>query len=289
MRLAQFPLIASLFVALIISSNVFAVANEPSLHEVYQKIEAGQYAQADAMMKGVLQNHPNSAKAHYILAELRLKEGRLDEGRAELARAEKLAPGLPFAQVDSVQKLRTQLASGSKVSGANLAGNAAAPNSIFSSPIFWLLIVVLVGGLIYFMKQRKHEQANAAALGKGPQSGSAPNPTGGPGPNGPGGPGSPNGPAGAPSTGFGGSGLMGSLATGAALGAGMVAGQALASHLMGGEHGNRDSSGNIQPAQVGRDNTDFGVRDVSTWEDSGNTGNSDWDDNSGGGSFMDDV
>ena len=289
MRLTQLPLVASLLAALIFSSSVFALANEPSLHEVYQKIEAGQYAQADAMMKGVLQTHPNSAKAHFILAELRLKEGRLDEGRAELARAEILAPGLPFAQLDSVQKLRTQLASGAKVSGTNLGGNAGASASIFSSPIFWLLIVVLVGGLIYFMKQRKREQANAAALGNGPQSGLAPNPPGGQGPNGPGGPGNPNGPAGAPSTGFGGSGLMGSLATGAALGAGMVAGQALASHLMGGEHGNWDSSGNIQPAQAGRDNTDFGVRDVSTWEDSGNAGNSDWDDSGGGGSFMDDV
>ncbi len=288
MRLAQFPFIVSLLATLILSFSTLALANEPSLHEVYQKIQAGQLAQADVMMKEVLQNHPNSAKAHYIMAELRLKEGRLEQARAELARAEKLAPGLPFAQVDSVQKLRTQLAAGSKVSGSNLANNAA-PTSIFSSPIFWLLMVVLVGGLIYFMKQRKREQANAAALGKGPQSGSTPNPTGGPGPNSPGGPGSPNAPAGAPSTGFGGSGLMGSLATGAALGAGMVAGQALASHLMGGEHGNRDSSGNIQPAQAGRDNTDFGVRDVSTWEDSGNAGNSDWDDNSGGGSFMDDV
>ena len=288
MRLAQFPFIVSLLATLILSFSTLALANEPSLHEVYQKIQAGQLAQADVMMKEVLQNHPNSAKAHYIMAELRLKEGRLEQARAELARAETLAPGLPFAQVDSVQKLRTQLAAGSKVSGSNLANNAA-PTSIFSSPIFWLLIVVLVGGVIYFMKQRKREQAKAAALGNGPQSGSAPNPTGGPGPNGPGGPGSPNGPAGAPSIGFGGSGLMGSLATGAALGAGMVAGQALASHLMGGEHGNRDSSGNIQPAQAGRDNTDFGVRDVSTWEDSGNAGNSDWDDNSGGGSFMDDV
>ena len=288
MRLAQFPFIVSLLATLILSFSTLALANEPSLHEVYQKIQAGQLAQADVMMKEVLQNHPNSAKAHYIMAELRLKEGRLEQARAELARAETLAPGLPFAQVDSVQKLRTQLAAGSKVSGSNLANNAA-PTSIFSSPIFWLLIVVLVGGVIYFMKQRKREQAKAAALGNGPQSGSAPNPTGGPGPNGPGGPGSPNGPAGAPSNGFGGSGLMGSLATGAALGAGMVAGQALASHLMGGEHGNRDSSGNIQPAQAGRDNTDFGVRDVSTWDDSGNAGNSDWDDNSGGGSFMDDV
>jgi len=268
--------------AFIFSSSVLADPKEPSLHEVYQKIAAGQYAQADAMMKGVLENHPNSAKAHYIVAELRLKEGRLDEGRAELARAEILAPGLPFAQADAVQKLRTQLG---KSSG--LAAGSSSANSIFSSPIFWLLMVVLVGGLMYFMKLRKREQANAVALGNGPQSGSAPNPTGGP-PNGPGGPGSPNGPAGAPNTGFGGSGLMGSLATGAALGAGMVAGQALASHLMGGEHGNRDASGNIQPPQTGRENTDFGVRDVSTWDDSAGSGNSDWDD-SGGGNFMDDV
>ena len=282
MRLAKFPLILSLLAALIFSSSVLADPKEPSLHEVYQKIAAGQYAQADAMMKGVLENHPNSAKAHYIVAELRLKEGRLDEGRAELARAEALAPGLPFAQADAVQKLRTQL-----VKSSGLGSGSSSASSIFSSPIFWLLMVVLVGGLIYFMKLRKREQANAVALGKGPQSGSAPNPTGGP-PNGPGGPGSPNGPAGAPNTGFGGSGLMGSLATGAALGAGMVAGQALASHLMGGEHGNRDASGNIQPSQTGRENTDFGVRDVSTWDDSAGSGNSDWDD-SGGGNFMDDV
>ena len=282
MRLAKFPVIVGLLATLIFSSSLLADAKEPSLHEVYQKIEAGQYAQADAMMKGVLQNHPNSAKAHFILAELRLKEGRLDEGRAELARAEILAPGLPFAQADAVQKLRTQLG---KSSG--LASGSSSTNSIFSSPIFWLLIVVLVGGLIYFMKQRKREQTNLTGLGNDPQNGAAPNPNGGP-PNGPGGPGSPHGPAGAPSTSFGGSGLMGSLATGAALGAGMVAGQALASHLMGGEHGNRDSSGNSQPAQAGRDNTDFGVRDVSTWDDSAGSGNSDWDD-SGGGSFMDDV
>jgi len=282
MRLAKFPLILSLLAALIFSSSVLADPKEPSLHEVYQKIAAGQYAQADAMMKGVLENHPNSAKAHYIVAELRLKEGRLDEGRAELARAEALAPGLPFAQADAVQKLRTQL-----VKSSGLGSGSSSASSIFSSPIFWLLMAVLVGGLIYFMKLRKREQANAVALGKGPQSGSAPNPTGGP-PNGPGGPGSPNGPAGAPNTGFGGSGLMGSLATGAALGAGMVAGQALASHLMGGEHGNRDASGNIQPPQTGRENTDFGVRDVSTWDDSAGSGNSDWDDSSGG-NFMDDV
>ncbi|MEI7565656.1 MAG: tetratricopeptide repeat protein [Burkholderiaceae bacterium] len=282
MRLAKFPLILSLLAALIFSSSVLADPKEPSLHEVYQKIAAGQYTQADAMMKGVLENHPNSAKAHYIVAELRLKEGRLDEGRAELARAEALAPGLPFAQADAVQKLRTQL-----VKSSGLGSGSSSASSIFSSPIFWLLMAVLVGGLIYFMKLRKREQANAVALGKGPQSGSAPNPTGGP-PNGPGGPGSPNGPAGAPNTGFGGSGLMGSLATGAALGAGMVAGQALASHLMGGEHGNRDASGNIQPPQTGRENTDFGVRDVSTWDDSAGSGNSDWDD-SGGGNFMDDV
>ena len=43
---------------------------EPTLPEVYQVIESGQLAKADAMMKEVLQNHPNSAKAYYIASEL---------------------------------------------------------------------------------------------------------------------------------------------------------------------------------------------------------------------------
>jgi hypothetical protein len=80
---------------------------------------------------------------------------------------------------------------------------------------------------------------------------------------------------------------MGSLATGAALGAGMVAGQALASHLMGG--GQQSNPGNVnngfnQVGGIAPDAPNFGVSDASSWDDSGT---SSWDDS--GGDFMSDV
>ena len=81
---------------------------------------------------------------------------------------------------------------------------------------------------------------------------------------------------------------MGSLATGAALGAGMYAGQALASHLMGGHDASNPGSTNPNLNQVGgpaATDPNFGVRDASSWDDGGS---SSWDD-SGGGDFMSDV
>ena len=88
---------------------------------------------------------------------------------------------------------------------------------------------------------------------------------------------------------------MGTLATGAALGAGMYAGQALAGHLMGGRDNNFGNSnagnpntGNPNLTQVGSsplDDQNFGVRDAGSWDDNGASG---WDD-SGGGDFMNDV
>jgi hypothetical protein len=86
---------------------------------------------------------------------------------------------------------------------------------------------------------------------------------------------------------------MGSLATGAALGAGMYAGQALASHLMGGNANNANNPGNFgnnpnmnQVSGPAFDDPNFGVRDASSWDDGGA---SSWDDSGGGGDFMNDV
>ncbi|WP_255538868.1 tetratricopeptide repeat protein [Polynucleobacter sp. AP-Latsch-80-C2] len=253
---------------LLTSNTVFA---EPTLPEVYQAVQAGQLGKADAMMKEVLQLHPNSAKAHYVAAELYLKEGRLEAARSHFLQAENLAPGLPFAQAESVQKLQMQLASSA---GTPVAGSS----SIFSNPLFWGLIAILVIGTIIVMRRRNRDAVqvyNAPAAGY-------PGTPGGPAPY----PGAP----GYPPAGGAGSGLMGSLATGAALGAGMYAGQALASHLMGGHEGNTGNFGNNPNMnQVGgpaMDDPNFGVRDASSWDDGGSA--SSWDD-SGGGDFMSDV
>ena len=248
--------------AVLLTSNL-ALA-EATLPEVSQAIQSGQLAKADAMMKEVLQNHPNSAKAHYIAAELYIREGKLDAARNAFAQAENLAPGLPFAQADSVQKLQAQL--------ANSSGNSnVGASSIFSNPIFWGLIAILVVGIIIVMRRRK---AEAVQVYNAPSAGY---------PGAPGGPGYP----GAPAAGGMGSGLMGSLATGAALGAGMYAGQALASNLMGG-HDNNHPNANPNMNQVGGPasaDPNFGVNDASSWDDGGG---SSWDDG-GGGDFMSDV
>jgi len=254
-------------VALLTSNLALA---EATLPQVSQAIQSGQLDKANAMMKEVLQNHPNSAKAHYIAAELYLKEGKLDAARSAFVRAENLAPGLPFVQPESVQKLQVQLANGA---GSSVIG----ASSIFSNPIFWGLIAILVVGIIIVMRRRK---AEAVQVYNAPSAG-YPGTPGGPAGY-PGGPGYP----GAPAAGGMGSGLMGSLATGAALGAGMYAGQALASNLMGG-HDNNHSNANPNMNQVGgpaSTDPNFGVRDTGSWDDGGA---SSWDD--GGGDFMSDV
>ena len=259
--------------AVLLTSN--AAFAEATLPEVYQAVQSGQMAKADVMMKEVLQNHPNSAKAHYVAAELYLKEGKLEVARNHFIKAQNLAPGLPFAQPESVQKLQVQLASGA---GSSVAGSSS--SSIFSNPLFWGLIAILAVGVIIVMRRRK---AEAVQVYNAPSAG-YPGTPGGPAgyPVGPGGPGYP----GAPAGGMGG-GLMGSLATGAALGAGMYAGQALASNLMGG-HDSGHSNANPNLNQVGGPaslDPNFGVRDASSWDDGGS---SSWDD-SGGGDFMSDV
>ena len=271
-------LVVGVFAAavLLTSNAAFAEANLP---EVYKAVQSGQMAKADAMMKEVLQNHPNSAKAHYVAAELYLKEGKVDVARNHFMTAQNLAPGLPFAQPESVQKLQVQL--------ANTAGGsvASSSSSIFSNPLFWGLIAILVVGVIIVMRRRK---AEAVQVYNAPSAG-YPGTPGGPAGY-PGGPGGPAGYPGAPAAGGMGGGLMGSLATGAALGAGMYAGQALASNLMGG-HDNGHSNANPNNSnmnQVGGPaslDPNFGVRDASSWDDGGSNS---WDD-SGGGDFMSDV
>ena len=90
-----------------------AQAAEPSLAQIYEAANSGKMDRADAMLDQVLKSHPNSAKAHYVKAELLARERKFDLSREQLAAAEKIAPGLPFAKAESVQALRNQLSNAS--------------------------------------------------------------------------------------------------------------------------------------------------------------------------------
>lgn len=271
----MYRLAGAAMIAVLAVSQAFAA--EPSLHQVYEAAESGHVAQAQEMMQEVLKAHPNSGKAHYVEAELLSKQHQLSQARTELANAERLSPGLNFADAKSVRELRAALTQTRQVQTAPAyAQPAVAPQSSFP----WGLIILVVGGMIVFMivVARFFGNRNApTVIANGPAYGG--NPYGG-GYAGPQPMGSYGGPfQGAPG---GGSGILGSLATGAAVGAGVVAGEALMERILDGGHREREVDHYAGPGfgagdlNLGPDvdvnndmgGQDFGISDNSSWDDS---------------------
>lgn len=307
--------------ALALTAPVFAA--EPTIHEVYVAAEAGKYTEAQAMMDQVLQAHPNSATAHFVEAELLAKQGKFAAAQTSLAKAEQLSPGLPKVKPEALSKLKTLLAEGQKTNysqqparkntsgsggnGYSSGGYANAPQSSGISMGGILIIGLGLAGFIWlavrFMRRRQEQQMvndNYYNPG-GQQPGYAP---GGGYPQQPGGPGYGQagwGQQGYPQGGYPqqpaqpgmGSRIMGGLATGAAVGAGIVAGEALARQFTGGHEANAatpDQRNDIvydDPSAredlLRRD--DMGGNDFGTsggWDDGGggggdSGGGSDWD------------
>src|SRR3977135_3465538 len=77
-----------------LGSPSFAQAADPTMKQVYEAAAAGHLDQAQQMITQVLAHYPNSAKAHYVQAELYAKEGKTSLARAELGSADRINPGL---------------------------------------------------------------------------------------------------------------------------------------------------------------------------------------------------
>jgi hypothetical protein len=244
----------ALALAFAVSAPVYA-ADEVSMHEVYRAAESGRIAEAQSMMDKVLREHPDSAKAHYVEAELLAKQDKLSAASVELQKAESLKPGLPFAKPQSVQELKAIIA------GQGATSHAAPANqSGISGAMIFLGIALIV--FIFFVGRAMGRRNNPVVYPAGNYNGNNGMPMGG----------APYG--GAPMGGGMGSGIMGGLATGAALGAGMVAGEALMHNVMGdGSHNNgmvSDANANDTwdtPSDMG--GNDFGVTDSGSWDDGG--------------------
>jgi hypothetical protein len=277
---------------------------EPTMKEIYATAQAGKLDQAQVMIQQVLISHPKSAKALFVQSELFARQGKLVLAREALASAEKQAPGLPFAKAESVQALRAQLAAKSSptvthnVSPAQYAAPVSQP--VPSSSSSWGLPLLLAGGVIvagYFIFRRRTPEpfaqqpvyANQNSM-NGPQSfGMA----GGAGPTGAmqapyGQPGYAQPGYGQPAAGSGlGGRLMGGVATGLAVGAGVMAAEAIGRNLMGNHNQPASPASNLsnndyQPIATNTDmgGQDFGVNDTSSWDDGGSSdsgGGGDWD------------
>jgi uncharacterized protein len=241
---------------------------DPTMDQIYSAAAGGHLDQAQQMISKVLADHPTSAKAHYVQAELYAKEGKTALARSELGAAEQLKPGLPFANPRSVQELKAQL---------GLRTGALSPTVIRSVPAAprfpWgtVLILAIVVGVLMLIFRRRNTYVQYPAAGPGPGMGGAPGNYG---------PGGGYGPA--PMGGGGvGSGIAGGLASGLAVGAGVVAGEELAHHFLDGNRSGGSGGGVIPPAEAGESGfsngdmggSDFGMNDPgSGWDDGGGSG-----------------
>ena len=278
---------------------------EPTLSQIYAAAQSGQVEKARQMTQEVLRNHPQSAKAHFVMAELDAAQGKLAEAREQLAQAESLAPGLPFARAEAVQALRDRVNARPAVRSPDQRAARPAPavQDAPRAPSFpWgpvLLAGAVVAGVAWVLRSRaaaRSAQApgymagGAAAArpgwdqqppGYGPQPGYAPQPGYGPQ---------------AAQPGMGGN-MMGGLATGLAVGAGALAAQEIGRRMMNDHpqqgaapladsHPASDSAlasdagiGSIDRVGSGPDlPQDFGVQDTGSWDDAGSfdAGGGDW-------------
>lgn len=260
MKLRIFVTLSAL--AMLATAPCFAA--EPTLQEIYHAAAIGQYHEAQTMMDQVLREHPRSAKAHYVEAELLAKQGKLPAARTELATAEQLQPGLPFATPGAVNELKDRIAGTGTVPlrrSASIATPAAIPWGLIATG------VLLIAAIVFFMRRNRTSVISTPANG---YAGYGNGQYAGPG----------TGPMGAgPMPGGAGSGILGSLATGAAVGAGVVAGEALMHRMLDGGRTERteilpaDNSWNDNASIYDMGGNDFGVADASSWDDSSG---SDW-------------
>jgi len=247
--------------------------NVPSIHQVYQTAESGDLNGAHKMVEQVLKAHPESAKAHYVDAEILIRQGDLSDAKKELEKAEQLSPGLPFAKPQSVQSLKQHLQS---PSGTSL--NQSPQPSNPSIP--WMMIIMVVAAaLLIWLAIRAFSSRNTNGY---PAQSNGANPASGV---------NPNNPYGQPyppqSSGMGG-GIMSGLATGAAAGVGFVAGEELIHHFMDEPSSNNNSNTmNNAPSDTtnnqssyGMGGDDFGVEDNASWDDSSSNTMSDSGDDS---------
>lgn len=253
------------------------LAADPTVHEVYQAANSGHLEEAQQMMNQVLRDHPNSAQAHYVEAEISARAANFPRAREELAKAKQLDPSGAFAKPESLARLERELARGSVYSQPSQYRPYVRQQEHHFS--FWPILLLIGAGvaIVWALASRRNPPPQYYPGGV-PPTGPVGGGYGGPAGYGPAGYGPPMGGGGL------GSGIVGGLASGLAIGAGVAAGEELVHHWID-RDGNRVEGppppGYVPPPQDDNANmggNDFGVSDSSSWDD--NSGGS-WGDSGG--------
>ena len=162
--------------ALVLSATLALALPTPK--DIETAVAAGHYTQAETMLREVLQDKPQSAKAHYELGQVLAHAQRYTEAQTALQTAKDIDPSLKFASspekfnavLTQVRQLAATPTSSvvmepSVVAGTHAATQAAqtpAPSGGISLTYVWVAIAALVV-LGVWLRRSASTPANAAA------------------------------------------------------------------------------------------------------------------------------
>ena len=98
----------------------------PTPKDIEAAVAAGHYTQAETLLREVLQDKPQSAKAHYELGQVLAHEHRYKDAQMELQKAKEIDPSLKFAT--SPEKFNNVLAKVNDLAAAPSSSVVMAPS-----------------------------------------------------------------------------------------------------------------------------------------------------------------
>lgn len=162
-------LLKSLTASVLVLGATWALAL-PAPKDIEAAVAAGHYTQAETLLREVLQDKPQSAKAHYELGQVLAHEQRYKEAQAELEKAKTIDPSLKFAA--SPEKFNAVFGKVRDLAEAPSASVVMAPSVVpgpqmtsrggFSlSYVWWAIAGLVVLGL--WLRRSAAAKVNAAA------------------------------------------------------------------------------------------------------------------------------
>jgi len=232
-----------LIVSVVLASLSVVAWALPSLQQVQAQIGQGNYAQAESMMREVVAAKPDSARAHYVYAEILAHEHKFALAVEEAKAARTIDPDVKFTDPEKFRTFEAALlreqsrAAGRSSTPSSFESRApmqTAPAPVAPAPAAagvpawaWLVGLGAIGFVLWRMLARSRTASTAGGAVPAPSMGYGvpmqPGMPGGPyGPGVPGAPGAPYGPGYAPQRP--GSGMLGvGLGAAGGLAAGMLA------------------------------------------------------------------
>jgi hypothetical protein len=150
-------------------SVALAATAADSPKDVQALIARGDYSGAETMLRQAVSEHPQSAKAHYVLAEVLAHEGNIGDAKAEAGKAATLDPAIRFTDPARFQQFQARLnqalapESSTRTSSRQASYGSPAPAEATprasSFPLTGLLVIGGVIALIAFLWSRRRRAA----------------------------------------------------------------------------------------------------------------------------------